>query len=230
LNKAGKQGRKKSETNWLFLLCVAIHPDKQPRMRIAFAALLGAFALISTPGMLVAQDAPNSPGAPAEDEANKTLLANVDKVPGFGGIAFGSDFAKSPSFSKFEIEQDRGNLKIYKNAKDQEMFGPVALDETLYYVLDGKFYGVALHTDDGQDSLALRSVLTFAFGQGTNSSDGGPSTVWIGKTNGALFDLNTATGEGVAFLFNNALHDEQLKQQSASAKNAAEALIQGKQP
>jgi arylsulfatase A-like enzyme len=43
-------------------------------MRIAFAALLGAFTLISSPGILVAQDAP---GAPAEDEAKPFKHPNI---------------------------------------------------------------------------------------------------------------------------------------------------------
>jgi hypothetical protein len=198
-------------------------------MRIEIARMKRLAASLLVPAMfglsLPCGFAQDGPQAPPEAAADAALLANVDKVPGFGGLKFGEALPKD---GKFEIEQDRGTLKIYKSSSDKGMFGPAYLDETLYYVLDGKFYGVALHTEDGQDSMALKSVLIHAFGQGKNSSDGGPSTIWLGKTNGVLFDLNPATGEGVAFLFQNALHDEQLKQQSAEAKAAATTLIQGK--
>ncbi len=191
-------------------------------MNKGFFPLAVSAVLLTMSGIAGAQDGPS---APPESEADKALLLNVDKLPGFSGMAFGDAFPTSGD--KFEIEQDRGNLKIYKGKDAKLLFGPALLDTLLYYVWDGKLYGVALHTDDGQDSLALKSILVNAFGTGQASSDGAPSTIWIGKKNGVLFDLNTASGEGVAFLFNNALHDEQLKQQSQESKDAAAKLIKG---
>ncbi len=191
-------------------------------MNKGFLPLAVSAVFMTMTGITGAQEGPS---APPESEADKALLLNVDKLPGFSGMTFGDAFPVSGD--KFEIEQDRGKLKIYQASKDKLLFGPALLDTILYYVWDGKFYGVALHTDDGQDSLALKSILVNAFGMGQASSDGAPSTIWIGKKNGVLFDLNTATGEGVAFLFNNALHDEQLKQQSQESKDAAAKLIKG---
>lgn len=187
----------------------------------------GALSLSSA----FAQESPASssgPGPSGEEtkhaEADRAKLANLDKVPGFGGVLFGAEFPTKG----FEAEQDRGALKIYKKVGEKLLVGPALLEDVLYYVFNGKFYGVALHTNDGQDSLALKSILINAFGMGENSADGGPTTVWVSKKNGALFDLNTSTGDGSAFVFDMKLHDACLAEQSASAKAAAQQLIQGK--
>ena len=177
---------------------------------------------------VMAQDAPAPAAQPGEAEgkyaeADKAKLANLEKLPGFGGMKFGDAF----SGKGFELEQDRGVLKIYEKSGEKLLMGPALLEAVLYYVFDGKFYGVALHTDDGQDSMALKSILINAFGMGQNDVGGGPSTVWLTKTNGALFDLNTSTGAGSAFIFDTKLHDACLAEQSASAKSAAKQLIQG---
>jgi len=188
---------------------------------------VGAFSL----SPVFAQESPAPAGGPGPTdeeskyaEADRAKLANLDKVPGFGGVAFGAEFPTKG----YELEQDRGALKIYKKTGEKLLVGPAMLETVLYYVFNGKFYGVAFHTDDGQDSLALKSILINAFGMGENSADSGPTTVWISKKNGALFDLNTSTGDGSAFLFDMKLHDACLAEQSASAKAAAQQLIQGK--
>lgn len=191
--------------------------------------VVSAGALSLTP--VFAQDAPPSetPPKPGEEdskyaEADRAKLANLDKISGFGGVEFGATFPTKG----FEIEQDRGALKIYKKTGEKLLMGPALLETVLYYVFNGKFYGVAFHTNDGQDSMALKSVLINAFGMGQNDDDGGPSTAWLSKKNGALFDLNTSTGDGSAFLFDANLHDAVLAEQSASAKATAQQLIQGK--
>ncbi len=189
--------------------------------------VVSAGALSLTP--VFAQEAPPSGPKPGEEEskyaeADQAKLANLDKVTGFGGMDFGSSF----STKGFELEQDRGALKIYKKSGEKLLMGPALLETVLYYVFDGKFYGVAFHTNDGQDSMALKSVLINAFGLGQNDEEGGPSTAWLSKKNGAFFDLNTSTGDGSAFLFDMTLHDAALAEQSASAKAAAQQLIQGK--
>jgi hypothetical protein len=188
---------------------------------------VGAFSF--SPIFAQESPAPTSGPGPSDEEskhaeADRAKLANLDKVPGFGGMAFGAEFPAKG----YELEQDRGALKLYKKTGEKLLVGPALLETVLYYVFEGKFYGVAFHTDDGQDSLALKSILINAFGMGENSSDEGPTTVWISKKNGALFDLNTSTGDGSAFLFDMKLHDACLAEQSASAKAAAQQLIQGK--
>jgi hypothetical protein len=200
------------------LICIMISSIKR-------FAVVGAISL--TP--VFAQESTPPTSQPGEDEtkfaaADQAKLANLEKFSGLSGLKFGEAF----SDKGFEVEQDRGALKIYKKEGAKLLMGPALLDEILYYVFDGKLYGVAFHTDDGQDSLALKGILINAFGMGQNSSDGGPSTVWLSKTNGAIFDLNTSTGEGSAFLFDIKLHDACLAEQSASAKTAAQQLIQGK--
>lgn len=193
-------------------------------------AVVSAGALSFSP--VFAQESPAVPSGPKagkeeakyEEEADHAKLANLDKVPGFGGVAFGEEF---PS-KGFKIEQDRGALKLYKKSGEKLLFGPALLETVIYYVFEGKFYGVAFHTNDGQDSLALKNILINAFGTGENSADEGPGTVWLSKKNGALFDLNTSTGDGSAFLFDMKLHDACLAEQSASEKAAAQQIIQGK--
>lgn len=166
-------------------------------------------------------------GAPADKPAKETPPVHVDQLDafkGYGGLALGSEFSAAKGL---ELEQDRGALKIYKKKDANLTLGPVLLDEVLYYFYDGKLCGVALHTDDGQDTLNLRTVLTLAFGRGFPSASGGPSTVWMGKTNGAVFELNTSTGDGNAYLFDIKLHDAFLKYESEAAQKAADQLVKG---
>ena len=176
---------------------------------------------------LVAQTPPDEApqGQPSKEEAeNSAKLANLDKMPGFEGIAFGAAFPAKD----FELEQDRGALKIYRKTEEPVLMGPALLGDVLFHVFEGKFYGVAFHTADGQDSMALKGILVNAFGTGTDAADYGPSTIWIGKERGALFDLNTATGESSAFIFDHKLHNACLAEQSKASQSAAQQLIQGK--
>ncbi len=192
--------------------------------------VVSAGALSLTP--VFAKDEPTKSSGPKsgqqeakyDEAADRAKMANLEKLAGFGGIDFGADFPATG----FEVEQDRGALKIYKKTGEKLLLGPALLETVLYYVFQGKFYGVAFHTEDGQDSLALKSVLVNAFGTGENSVDEGPSTLWLTKKNGLLFDLNPSTGESSAFLFDIKLHDACLAEQSASASEAAQQLIQGK--
>ena len=168
--------------------------------------------------------APGTEESKYDEEADHAKLLNLDKVPGYGGVAFGAEF----SSKGFKLEQDRGALKLYKKTGEKLIMGPALLETVIYYVFQGKFYGVAFHTNDGQDSLALKDILIDAFGTGENSTDEGPSTVWIAKKNGALFDLNQSNGDGSAFLFDLKLHDACLTEQAASEQAAAQQIIQGK--
>ena len=172
------------------------------------------------PSISFAQD---DPSKPTKDNP-PTNVAALDGVKGYGGLAFGSDFSAAKDL---EVEQDRGALKIYKKKGEKLQLGPVLFETVLYYYYEGKLYGVAFHTDDGQDSLNLKSVLTYAFGDGQDSAEGGPSTVWMGKKNGALFDLNTNSGDASAFLFDIKAHDAYLKYESEAAQKAASQLVKG---
>jgi hypothetical protein len=167
-----------------------------------------------------AQDAPSKP----TKDNPPTNVEALDGIKGYGGLAFGSDFSAAQDL---ELEQDRGPLKIYKRKNEKLQLGPVLLDTVLYYFYEGKLYGVAFHTDDGQDSLNLKTVFNFAFGPGQDSADGGPSTVWMGKKNGALIELNTSTGDASAFLFDIKAHDAYLKYETEAAEKAASQLVKG---
>lgn len=195
---------------------------KIPRFLPALAVIIGAAA--APPSSLFAQD-PGSSGPPAEAPNQAEFLAKLDAIPGYGGIAFGSDFSKAGD--SMALEQDRGPLKIYKKKGESLLVGSALLETILYYFYEGKLYGVAFHTNDGQDSLALKSVFINALGMGEDSAEGGPSTIWIGKKVGALFDLNTSTGDGSAFLFDVKAHDAYLDYQSKAAQKAAAQLLKG---
>jgi len=189
-------------------------------VRLLSLALLSAgfFPLVS-----FAQNA-TGPSSKPTKENPPTNVEQLDATKGYGGLAFGSDFSAAKDL---EIEQDRGSLKIYKQKDAKLALGPVLLETVLYYYYDGKLYGVALHTNDGQDSLNLQSVLTSAFGDGQPSTEGGPSVVWMGKKNGALFELNTSTGDASAFIFDIKLHDAFLKYESEAVQKAASQLVKG---
>ncbi|MEI8292489.1 MAG: hypothetical protein WCG66_00715 [bacterium] len=189
--------------------------------------LYSAVFVIGTLSASLAQSPPSAPPqqqSSKEEAEDQAKALNLDKMPGFEGISFGADFPAKD----FKLEQDRGALKIYRKSHDKILMGPALLEAVLYYVFEGKFYGVALHTDDGQDSLALKGILVNAFGTGVDSEDNGPSTIWMAKDRGALFDLNTSTGEGSAFIFDHKLHNACLAEQSQASQSAAKQLIQGK--
>ncbi|MFZ4682820.1 MAG: hypothetical protein ACOYMS_09975 [Terrimicrobiaceae bacterium] len=197
---------------------------KSVRLLSLSLAVAGFFPSLSS-----AQDSKVDPTQPPSKEDSPTNIAQLDAVKGFGGLAFGSDFSAAKGL---EIEQDRGSLKIYKKfdggeAKVPLALGPVLLETILYYYFEGKLYGIAFHTNDGQDTLNLKRVFATSFGAGQDSDDSGPSTIWIGKKNGALFELNTSTGDGSAFLFDIKLHDAFLKYESEAVQKAAAQLIKG---
>jgi len=193
---------------------------------IGLQGLAPALQAQASPGP--SNQAPPVEAAAAQQKDNEEYLAKLDGVPGFGGIAFGADI--DPLKKTLKVEQDRGPLVIYKKDGADLSFGSALLDEVLYYFYEGKFYGVALHTDDGQDTLALKEVFQFAFGPGQSPGDSAPTTAWIGKKNGAIFDINLSSGEGSAFLFDQKIHDQYLTYQSQSAEKAAAALLKGEQP
>ncbi len=202
-------------------------PDNLSPMITSRSVRLLSLSVLATgffTSLTFAQDAKSDPNQPPGKEDSPVNIAQLDAVKGYGGLAFGSDFSAAKGL---EIEQDRGPLKIYKKKDPQLTLGPVLLETVLYYYFNGKLYGVALHTDDGQDSLNLKTVLGFAFGAGQDSDDNGPSTIWLGKKNGALFEVNTSTGDASAFLFDVKLHDEYLTYESEAAQKAAKQLVTG---
>lgn len=200
---------------------------------------LSVLAGLSLPSLsLLAQDGP-PPGAPggsgpgeppsqqdsqAQAQAIQAGLAKLDAVKGYGGLEFGSEFSKAKDMI---IEQDRGPLKLYKKKGENLLIGTALMETILYYYYEGKLYGIAFHTSDGQDSLALKSILHSAFGPGEDSVDDGPSTIWIGKKVGALFDLNPSTGESSTFLFDHKLHDAYLNYENTANQKAADQLQKG---
>jgi len=201
---------------------------------------LSVLAGLSLPTLsLLAQDGPppgapggNGPGeAPSQQdskallEAQQAGLAKLDAVKGYGGLEFGSDFAKAKDL--LVIEQDRGPLKLYKKKKEKLLIGTALMETILYYYYEDKLYGIAFHTDDGQDSLALKSILHSAFGPGEDSVDDGPSTIWIGKKVGLLYDLNTNLGASSTFLFDHKLHDAYLNYENTANQKAADQLQKG---
>jgi hypothetical protein len=180
-------------------------------MRLFAPLLLSAAFLVSSIASVTASD-------------NKAGLANLNKVTSYGGMNFGSKF---PAW-RFQIEQDRGELKIYRKTGQNHLMGPVHLEEVLYYAFQGKFYGVAFHTDDGENSALLHTILVDAFGAGKKESHGGASMNWSGDKIGLIFDENYSTGQANAFLFDERLHEACLAYQESAAQDAALSLIQGK--
>jgi hypothetical protein len=162
---------------------------------------------------------------PPKSEEQAVSVAKLDGVKGYKGLNFGSSY--SDAKESLVLEQDRGQLKIYKRKGEKLQVGSALLETVLYFYFDGKLYGVSFHTHDGQDSLALETILSEAFGAGEESADGGPSTIWIGKTNGVLFDLNTSTGDASAFLFDIKLHDAYLAYEKTALEKAADELVKG---
>ena len=154
---------------------------------------------------------------------NKALPASPDAVSGYAGIHFGAPFPAS----SFQLEENRGAVKVFTKKGQCLQLGPASLDAVLYYTFQGKFYGVAFHTKDGEDSMELGNVLANAFGRGKKENHDGPSINWSGKNVGVIYEVNTSTGEGNAFLFDESIHDAVLGEQSASAQSAALKLIQG---
>lgn len=205
------------------------------RMNRRVLSLFGLAVLAGaafTPLSVRAQGGPSTPAGspppeaqqPPKGEDQAVSLAKLDGVKGYKGLEFGSAFSAAKDL---ELEQDRGQLKIYKKKGEPLLIGSALLETVLYFYFDGKLYGVSFHTNDGQDSLALKTLFGEAFGAGEPSADGGPSTIWIGKKNGALYDLNTSSGEASAFLFDIKLHDAFLAYEKAALEKAADQLVKG---
>lgn len=192
---------------------------------LGLSVLTAGFCLSNS----LAQPAPpkgqgDSSQPPQQQEEPPVNFEALDGMKGYGGLEFNSDFSAAKDLV---LEKDYGPLKIYYKKDSKLALGPALLETILYYYYEGKLYGIAFHTNDGQDTLNLLSVFHFAFGPGNASDDDGPSTIWLGKKNGALFDINTSSGDGSAFIFDHKLHDAYLKYESESAQKAAQQLIKG---
>ena len=180
-------------------------------MRLKSSLLLAATLLVSSVASVTAAE-------------NRTGLANLNKVTSYGGLNFGSKF---PAW-RYQIEQNRGDLKIYRKFGQNHLMGPLHLDDVLYYAFQGKFYGVAFHTNDGENSALLQTILVNAFGRGNNEAHGGSTINWSGNKIGLIYDENKSTGEANAFLFDERLHEACLTYQESAAQVAAQSLIKGK--
>ena len=205
------------------------------KLQLFGLSVLAGVSLSSLP--LFAQDGPppgapggNGPGEPPSQQDSKALaeaqaagLAKLDGVKGYGGLEFGSEFSKAKD--QLVIEQDRGPLKLYKKKKENLLIGTALMETILYYYYEDKLLGIPFPTPHRQDSLALKSVFHTAFGPGEDSVDDGPSTIWIGKKVGALFDLNPSTGESSAFVFDHKIHDAYLNYENTANQKAADQLL-----
>jgi hypothetical protein len=159
-----------------------------------------------------ADSAPPPPMGNAED---------LDNANGFRGVKFGSSM---DSISGLELEQDRGSLKLYTKKDEKMLLGPALLDEIVYYFFEGKLYGVALHSADGQDSSNLLRILQLAYGYGAQPDQNAPIFFWSGKTASARFGMNPVSGAAEAFIFNNDLQAAYEKYEATSAAEAAKQL------
>lgn len=194
------------------------------RFRLLGLSVLTAGACLSTSlGQTTPPKGQGDPSQPPQQEPQVKVEA-LDAVKGYGGLQFGSDFSATKDLVE---ERGNGKLKIYYKKDTKLSLGPAHLETVLYYYFEDKLYGVAFHTNDGQDTLNLLSIFKYAFGPGNDSDDSGPATIWLGKKNGALFEINTSNGDGSAFIFDQKLHDAYLKYESEAAQAAAQQLIKG---
>jgi hypothetical protein len=172
---------------------------------------IGFLAL--TPRASLAEDkpAPDKPAPPSHLAATR----------GFMGSNFGIPFS---SFEGLELDEDRGPLKLYTKEGDLDMLGPVQVAEVVYYFFNDKFYGVAIHVEDGQDSANLLRILQLAYGYGSQGDPEVPTYYWAGNPVSVRFEINPNNGDGDAFIYDNKVDNDYLEYEKKACEEAAAKL------
>jgi len=159
------------------------------------------------------------------DPSTVLQATDVDKTGGFRGVRFGTPLAevkKTWDLEPLNEEPTPGDrLSLFIRNEETKTLGLIALQEVVYYFLDGKFYAIGLCTPDTRQSEMLREALDIAFGTRPQASRTGDSRVWLGKTSSAQLNVNPATGEGRALIFDNDLQSSYQEFFLESAKKAA---------
>ena len=180
-----------------------------------FAVVAISLGFLSfVPQTVLAEDKP-APDKPAPPPSH------LAATRGFMGQSFGAPFSE---FTGMDLDQDRGPLKTYTKEGDLDHLGPVLVAEVVYYFFNDKFYGVSIHTEDGQDSANLLRIMQLAYGYGSQGDPDVPSYYWPGKPVSARFEINQSNGDGEAFIYDNKIDADYLDYEEKACTEAASKL------
>ena len=112
-------------------------------------------------------------------------------------------------------------LKLYIRAEEKKFLGNVAIQEVIYYFLEGKFYAVSIATLDIRQTENLRKALEIVYGALGQIDKESRAVVWTGKNTTTFMRFNQITGEARTLISNNDLQKNYDRTMLESAKKAA---------
>lgn len=153
------------------------------------------------------------------------FTAMMDQSNSFRGIVFGTsidEVQKTIDLDPVTEETTKNDpLKLYIRAEEKKFLGNIAIQEVIYYFLEGKFYAAAIATLDTRQTENLRKALEIIYGALPQIDKESRGLVWSGKNTTAYMRLNQITGEARTLISNNDLQKSYDRTMLESAKKAA---------
>jgi hypothetical protein len=166
---------------------------------------------------------------PAQDILKKKnqpqFVAMMDQSNSFRGIVFGTSIDEVQRTIDLDLVTEETTktdpLKLYIRAEEKKSLGNVAIQEVIYYFLEGKFYAVSIATLDIRQTENLRKALEIVYGALPQIDKESRAAVWTGKNTTAFMRFNQITGEARTLISNNDLQKNYDRTMLESAKKAA---------
>ena len=166
---------------------------------------------------------------PAQDLLKKKnqsqFVAMMDQSNSFRGIVFGTSIDEVQKTIDLDLVTEESTktdpLKLYIRAEEKKFLGNVAIQEVIYYFLEGKFYAVSIATLDIRQTENLRKALEIVYGALAQIDKESRAVVWTGKNTTAFMRFNQITGEARTLISNNDLQKNYDRTMLESAKKAA---------
>lgn len=168
-------------------------------------------------------------GTYAQDASKKrSVQGSMDQTNSFRDMAFGSaieEVQKTIQLEPVSEDQAKGDpLKTYIRSDEKKSLGDVAIQEVVYYFLEGKFYGVLISTLDFRQTENLRKALDIVYGASPQLDKESRNLVWSGKNTTAFMRFDRVTGEARTMISCNDLQKNYDRLARESATKAASEL------
>lgn len=153
---------------------------------------------------------------------------SMDQTNSFRDMAFGSaieEVQKTIQLEPISEDQAKGDpLKTYIRSDEKKSLGDVAIQEVVYYFLDGKFYAVLISTLDFRQTENLRKALDIVYGASPQIDKESRNLIWSGKNTTAFMRSDRVTGEARTMISCNDLQKNYDRLARESATKAASEL------
>lgn len=158
----------------------------------------------------------------------KKKIGSMDQTNSFRGVLFGTpleDVDKSLGLEPVSEDQAKNDpLKLFIRNDEKKLLGNIAVQEIIYYFLEGKFYAVCVSTLDYRQSENLRKTLEIIYGATPQIDKESRGLVWNGKNTTAFMRFDKGTGEARTMISCNELQKNYNRLITESAKKAASEL------